>query len=89
VARGYRISKKKRYAKTVKRGDSPFTVWTIETGILEVAVELRRWPPIWKAASGKVVFITSLEGARIECFRAGIDVRNLGNMLASHEDIIQ
>lgn len=40
------MSKMKRYARTVKRGESPLIVWTNDTGIFAVAVEERRWPPI-------------------------------------------
>jgi hypothetical protein len=70
--------------KTVKRGERPLIVWTSDTGILEVAVELRRWPPIWNAASGRVVLITSRVGFRIGCLRAVIFVRKIGNKVAIH-----
>lgn len=60
-------------------------VWTSETGILDVAVDERRWPPIWKAARGRVVIITSREGCRMPCFKAGIVVLSPGNVDASLE----
>lgn len=56
------MSNTRRYARTVKRGERPLIVWTRETGILAVAVEERRWPPIWKAARGMVVRTTSRVG---------------------------
>lgn len=42
VAIGYRILYTKRYAITVKSGESPLMVWTKETGITVVAAEDRR-----------------------------------------------
>lgn len=40
VALAYRMRKKIRYAKTVKRGERPLIVWTRDTGICDVAMEL-------------------------------------------------
>lgn len=64
-------------------------VWTSETGILAVAVELSRWPPIWKKARGSVVMMTSLLGSRMGCRNADILVRRTGKMLASQERKMQ
>src|SRR5690349_11480959 len=61
-------------------------VCTRDTGILDVALELRRWPPIWKAASGSVVLITSRDGARIGYLRAGMAARSWGKVDASQEN---
>jgi hypothetical protein len=61
-------------------------VWTRDTGILDVAFELRRWPAIWKAASGIVVRMTSREGYRIGYLRAGMAVRRRGKVDASQEN---
>lgn len=58
-------------------------VWTRETGIFEVAVEDKRWPPIWKAAKGRVVFMTSRVGYRMPCRRAGILFLRLGKTVES------
>ena len=44
VALAYRMRKSTRYARTVKRGESPLMVWTNDTGIFDVAMELRIWP---------------------------------------------
>lgn len=58
-------------------------VWTRETGILDVAVELRRCPPIWKAARGSVVMRTCFVGFRIGCLRTVNLVLRTGKMVAS------
>jgi hypothetical protein len=78
-----------RYAKTVKSGESPLIVWTNETGILEVAVEDRRWPPIWKAAKGIVVTITSRVGYRMPCRSEGTRAFSTGKMVESQEKKMQ
>jgi len=85
VETGYRISKITRYAKTVKRGESPLMVWTRETGIFPVAVAERRWPPIWKAARGRVVMITSRVGYRMPWRRAGTLALSEGKIVDSQE----
>jgi len=89
VAAGYRMLKNIRYANTVNSGESPLIVWTSETGILAVAVEDSRCPPIWKAARGSVVMITSREGARMPCRRDGTLAFKAGNTVASHEKKMQ
>jgi hypothetical protein len=83
------MSKMKRYARTVKSGERPLMVWTRETGILEVAFELKRWPNIWNAARGRVVRMTSRDGYRIGCRSAGTAARSRGNVEASHEKSMQ
>jgi hypothetical protein len=35
-------------------GDSPLIVCTNDTGMRDMASELRMWPPIWKAVNGSV-----------------------------------
>jgi hypothetical protein len=60
-------------------------VCTSDTGILDVAVELRRWPPIWNAAIGIVVIIISWVGYRIPCRKAGMAFLRPGSTLDSHE----
>lgn len=60
-------------------------VWTKETGIFAVAVEDKRWPPIWNAARGRVVLMTSRLGYRILCLRAGTWVCSAGNTVANQE----
>lgn len=62
---------------------------TSETGIRDVAEELRRWPNIWKAASGSVVIITSRDGERIGCRNALILVPSTGKIVASHAKKMQ
>jgi hypothetical protein len=42
----YLMLRKIRYASTVRSGESPLMVWTSETGIRDMASELRIWPPI-------------------------------------------
>jgi hypothetical protein len=69
----------------VKSGERPLIVWTRETGIFAVAVEDRRCPPIWKAARGRVVIITSRVGERMPCLRAGMVVLRAGKRVASQE----
>lgn len=61
-----------RYASTVKRGESPFIVCTSDTGILDVAYELRRCPRSWKIESGKAVMRTSFDGLLRPFFSAGM-----------------
>jgi hypothetical protein len=63
----------------VNNGDSPLIVWTKETGILDVAYELKRWPKSWKIESGKAVYITSHDGGLSPFRNAGIDRFNDGN----------
>lgn len=59
-------------------------VCTKETGIRDVASELRIWPPIWKAVRGSVVRIRSLDGFRIPLRSAGMAVFKAGYTLANH-----
>lgn len=73
----------------MNKGERPLTVCTNETGILEVADALSKWPPIWKAAKGKVVLMTSFEGCRMGFLRAGIEVRRFGKTEASQDDVMQ
>jgi hypothetical protein len=60
-------------------------VCTRETGIRCMAEEERRWPPIWKNASGKVVTMTSRVGGLMPCLRAGTAFFRAGKLLASAE----
>ncbi len=76
--------KTKRYARTVNNGDSPLIVCTSDTGIRDVASELRMCPPIWKKVRGSVVTMMSLLGGRTPFFSAGTIVRNRGYTLAIH-----
>lgn len=46
-------------------------VCTKDTGIRDMASELRMWPPIWKAVSGKVAMMMSLLGLRMPFFSTG------------------
>ena len=64
-------------------------VWTSETGICDVAVEERRWPPIWKAARGIVVIMTSLVGYRTPCRNEGMCVLSVGKIEDSQEKKMQ
>lgn len=73
----------------MKSGDRPLIVWTRETGILDVAEELKRWPTIWNAARGKVVARTSRDGARMGWRSAVIFSLRIGNTVASHAMRIQ
>jgi hypothetical protein len=54
-------------------------VWTSETGIWEVAMELRMCPAREKRASGRAVVITGIDGGRIPFLRAGTLVFKIGN----------
>ena len=53
-------------------------VWTSETGICEVAIELRMCPSNWNPASGRAVMITSRDGGNMPLRRAGIACFNPG-----------
>jgi hypothetical protein len=69
VGMEYSMPRNTRYAATVNSGESPLIVCTSETGIRDVASELRICPPIWNRVSGRVVRIRSFEGGRIPYFR--------------------
>lgn len=60
-------------------------VCTSETGMRCVAEEERRWPPIWKNASGNVVTMTSRVGGLMPNRRAGIVFFMAGKLSASAE----
>ncbi len=60
-------------------------VCTSETGILCVAEEERRCPPIWKNASGNVVTMTSRVGGLMPNLRAGMAFFKAGKLSASAE----
>ena len=77
-----------RYAKTVKSGERPLIVWTRETGIWAVAVELRMWPRSWKTARGSAVLMTSLLGYLIPCLSAGTAVFRAGKRCARYAEKI-
>ena len=55
-------------------------VCTRDTGILDVAYELSRWPSSWNTDRGSAVANTSQEGFRSPFFRAGIDLFSEGNI---------
>jgi hypothetical protein len=78
VALAYLIRKNTRYAKTVNNGERPLMVWTSETGICEVAIELSICPSNWNPARGRAVMITSRDGRNMPLRRAGIAVFNPG-----------
>lgn len=60
-------------------------VWTRETGILDMASELRIWPPIWNAVRGRVAMMMSLLGRRIPFFKTGKAFLTAALRFASHE----
>jgi hypothetical protein len=84
VAFAYLIRKKTRYARTVNNGERPLIVWTSETGICEVAIELRICPSNWNPARGRAVMITSRDGRNMPLRRAGIAVFNPGKSVEQY-----
>lgn len=62
-------------------------VWTSETGICDVAIELRICPANWKTARGRAPRRTLYDGARRPSFRAGMAVFREGNIEARYERI--
>jgi hypothetical protein len=62
----------------VNKGDSPLIVCTNDTGIFDVAYELKRWPSSWKIESGKAVYATSHDGFRRPFLSAGTDLFSEG-----------
>lgn len=68
------MRKRKRYARTVNKGERPLIVCTSETGICDVAMELRICPASWKRAKGRAAETTSRDGYRIPFFNAGMEV---------------
>ena len=53
-------------------------VCTSETGIFEVAKELKRWPNNWNTASGMAVYSICTDGRSMPFFSAGMDLFRSG-----------
>lgn len=64
-------------------------VCTSDTGIIDVALVLSRWPPIWNSAMGSVVRMTSRDGLRSGYLRAGMICFSCGKAAASVDQIRQ
>lgn len=73
----YLTPKRAAYAPTVKRGDNALMVWTVLTGILEIAILENMWPPTWNAPIGRVVIKILRVGyrSRENCIRGDMKMR--------------
>lgn len=60
----YRTLNRIEYARTVKNGDKALTVWTVATGILEVAMLENKCPVSTNKLMGAVLFQTCKSGRR-------------------------
>ena len=68
----------KRLATTVIRGARPLMVCTRETGMRDIASEVRIWPPIIKPVNGNVAIMMSRFGGLIPFLRAGMRCLSVG-----------